>query len=55
MDTLPAKNNESTRGIFLLGGPMMGNLAKILSDGREHCVSVEVFPHSDFEECFFKR
>lgn len=28
---------------------MIGNFGEILSDGSEHCVSVEVFSHSDFD------
>jgi hypothetical protein len=34
---------------LLVVGPMISNFGEILSDGSEHCVSVEVCPRSEFD------
>ena len=36
-------------GDLLVVDLMISNFGKILSDGSKHCVSVEVFPHSEFD------
>ena len=36
-------------GDLFVVDPMISNFGKIFSDDSKHCVSVEVFPHSEFD------